>query len=372
MKNVELKRFAGFMKKEFLHIFRDPRTFVILFGMPIIQILLFGYAITNEIRDANIVICDQSKDEVTSAITTKILSSGYFKLNAYINDINDIENIFKQGKVKLIIIYESNFGSTLNKSGIANVRLIADATDANTGTTLVYYAGAIISNYIKDINKNYSLPLNITNEARLRYNPEIKGAYLFVPGLLTIIMMLVSAMMTSISLTREKELGSFELLLASPIKPGLVIVAKVAPYLVLSFVIVSVILTIGQLVFGVPMLGSYLFLAFECTLFVITALSLGILISTIAESQQVALMLSLVGLMLPTILLSGFIFPIQNMPLWLQWFSLIIPARWFIVIVRDIMLKGNGIEYLWKETLILVGFVIFFIALSIKKYKVRL
>jgi ABC-2 type transport system permease protein len=204
------------------------------------------------------------------------------------------------------------------------------------------------------------------------YNPELKSVFNFVPGVMTVILMLVSAMMTSISITREKELGTMEILLVSPLKPLQVIIGKVFPYIFLSIINAIVILTLGYFVFKMPINGSLLLLAFESILFIITALSLGILISTVSNSQQTAMMLSLMGLMLPVIILSGFIFPINSMPLPMQVISNIIPAKWFIIIVKAIMLKGVGIQYIWKETLVLMGMTVVFITVSIKKYKIRL
>jgi len=204
------------------------------------------------------------------------------------------------------------------------------------------------------------------------YNKELKGVYLFVPGLIAIILMLVSAMMTSISITKEKELGTMEILLATPMRPGIIIIAKVIPYLLLSFTNAMIVLMLGNFVFDVPIHGNFALLLFQMILFVMTVLSLGIFISTVTSSQQVALMASLMGLMLPTILLSGFIFPIENMPVPLQIVSNMVPAKWFIIIIKNIMLKGTGLSVIWKETLIIIGFMTFFISLSIKNFKPRL
>lgn len=217
-----------------------------------------------------------------------------------------------------------------------------------------------------------NMPLTIETEVKMLFNPSLKGVFMFVPGVITIILMLVSAMMTSITITKEKELGTMEILLVSPLKPAVIIIGKVIPYLVLAFINAATILALGRYVFGMPMVGNLFFLLLECMLFIITSLSLGIFISSATETQQTAMMISLGALMLPTIMLSGYIFPIASMPLPLQWVSNIVPARWFIVIVKDIMLKGSGIYYLWKETLVLVGMTIFFIALSVKKFKTRL
>ena len=367
-----MKRFLGFVYKEFLHIFRDKRTLIILFGMPIIQILLFGYAITNEVRNANIAILDLSKDDISNKIINKISSSGYFVIYDNSENYDEIETVFKTGKVKEVIVFEAGFAEKLNRNKRADIQIITDATDPNTGTTLYFYTSNIIKNFQMEINLVQKPLLNIIPEIQARYNPLLKGVYLFVPGLITIILMLVCAMMTSISLTKEKELGSMEVLLASPMKPFLVIISKVIPYLILSLIISTVILLIGHYNFDVPIKGNLILLYLEITLFIVTSLTLGILISTKSQTQQVALMASLAGLMLPTILLSGFIFPIENMPLPLQIISYINPSTYFMIIVRDIMIKGSGLEYLWQETAILVTITLVLIIASIKNFRIRL
>jgi len=365
-------RFLGFVKKEFYHIWRDKRTLLILIGMPIVQIMLFGFAITNEIRNAPIAILDTSKDELSRRLVAKILSSGYYQLVENLQSYAQIEQIFREGRVKQVIIIEKDFSRNLERNGVADIQLIADASDPNIGNTLLNYSNAIIRDFQTDLNPTLFQPLNIVPEVRMRYNENLKGVYLFIPGLITIILMLVSAMMTSISLTREKELGTMEVLLASPMQPVQVIIAKVIPYMLLSFINALIILALGFFVFGVPVRGSLGLLLLESLLFIVTSLSLGILISTRSNTQQVALLISLFALMLPTVILSGFIFPIENMPVLLQYLSNIIPAKWFIIIVKDIMLKGSSFSNIWQETLVLCGFTLFFIGASIKNYKVRL
>lgn len=367
-----MKRFLAFVKKEVYHITRDYRTMLILFGMPVAQILLFGFAITNEIRDANIAILDQSKDHITEKITNKLLSSGYFKLDSYLNSADEIEETFKKGKIKLVIIFDKKFSENITRYHSSDLQIIADATDPNTANTLINYAQSIVRDFVVALNKGKSSQIMILPEVRFRYNQNLKGVFLFVPGLITIILMLVTAMMTSISLTREKEMGTMEVLLASPMKPFQIIIAKVIPYIFLALLISMVILILAFYVFGVPIRGSLALLLFELLIFVLTTLSLGILISTVAKTQLVALMISVMGLLLPTIILSGFIFPIENMPKILQWISVIIPAKWFIIIVKDIMLKGSGIDMVWRETLVIMGFAMFFIFMSLKKFNIRL
>ncbi|MAU16149.1 MAG: multidrug ABC transporter permease [Muricauda sp.] len=367
-----MKRFIGFIKKEYYHIFRDKRSLFILFGMPIAQIMLFGFAITNEINNVDIAILDHSKDVDTKEIIHKISASKYFSIDQLIEKESDIETIFKKGKVKAVLNFEKDFGKNLIKDGEATIQIITDATDPNTANTISNYVNAILAQYQKELNKDVTIAYQITPRTRMVYNPELKSVYMFVPGVMTIILMLVSAMMTSISITREKELGTMEILLVSPLKPFQVIVGKVFPYIFLSIINAVVIVLLSIFIFKMPVQGSLFLLALESILFIISALALGILISTISATQQTAMMISLMGLMLPVILLSGFIFPISSMPLPLQLISNIIPAKWFIIIIKGIMLKGVGFQFIWKETLILVGMTVFFIGLSVKKYKIRL
>jgi len=367
-----MKQFTGFIIKEFYHIFRDTRTIIILFGIPVVQLLLFGYVITNEIKDVKIAIYDQSKDVVTSKIIQKILSSDYFILEKNINSIKEIDKSFKSGTIKEVIVFEPDFAKKLDKNGIANVQVIADASEPNTANIIVNYTSAIVNDYLRDYNSVNKTNFQIIPEVRMLYNPGLKGVFLFVPGIMAMLLMLISALMTSISITREKELGTMEVLLVSPLKPFQIIIGKVMPYILLSFINSVVIILMGIFIFGIPVHGNMILLLAECILYIITALSLGILISSITDSQQVAMMLSLVALMLPTILLSGFIFPIENMPLILQWLCQIMPPKWFITIIKNIMLKGSGFEFVWKETLVLVAMTSVFILISVKKFKRRL
>ena len=366
-----MKRFRGFVVKEFYHIFRDYRTLLILFGMPAVQLMLFGYVLTNEIKDARIAVYDPSKDVVTRQITDKILSSGYFLLERNLASESQIEPVFRQGKVNMAVVFQEDFASTLERTGKARIQLIADASDPNTASMLVSYASGIITNYLMSVNTK-QVPVQIIPEVRMMYNSGLKGVYMFVPGLMAMLLMLISALMTSLSITREKELGTMELLLVSPLRPAQIIIGKVFPYVFLAFIDACIILLLGNTVFGVPIHGSIALLLAESFLFICMALSLGILISSITDSQQVAMMISLVALMLPTILLSGFVFPVENMPAILQVLCHLMPPKYFITIIKSIMLQGNGILYVWRETLILMGFTAFFLAISIRKFKIRL
>ncbi|MCF8227949.1 MAG: ABC transporter permease [Bacteroidales bacterium] len=367
-----MKRFWSFVIKEFYHIFRDRKTLLILFGLPVTLILIFGYVIRSEIKDANIAIYDPSKDEITKDISNKLLASDYFNLVENVQNIQEIDDIFKKGVVREIIVFESDFARKLEQNGEASIQLIADASDANTANLVVNYTRAIIFDYMNELNRNNPNPLQILAEPRLVYNEEMKGAYMFVPGTMALILMLVSALMTSISIVREKEMGTMEVLLVSPLKPAQIILGKVTPYVTLSLINAVTIILLGYFVFGVPIHGSVFLLLAECMLFILLALSLGLLISTLTSSQRAAMFISLFSLMLPTILLSGFIFPVENMPEILQWLSVIVPPKYFIIIIKDIMLKGVGMSFVWKETLVLIGMTTIFILLSIRKFKIRL
>lgn len=367
-----MNRFFGFVKKEFLHIFRDIRTMLVLFGIPIIQIILFGYVITNEMKDIRIAVLDKSNDGATREIIHKITASEFFILDRVLQGEHAIDDVFREGNVKEVIVFESGFAENLQRNGVARVNLFADASDANTANLVVNYTTAILRDYISEKNQNLPSGRMIVPEVRMFYNPELKGVYMFVPGIMALILILISAMMTSISIAREKELGTMEVLLVSPLRPAQIILGKVTPYIALSFTITIVILLLGNLVFRVPVNGSIVLLLGVNILYIILALSIGIFISTLAKTQQMAMFMSMLSLMLPTLLLSGFIFPIENMPVVLQWLSTLMPPRWFIVIIKNVMLKGTGLLYNWKEILILMGMIVFFLVLSTYKFKTRL
>ncbi len=371
LKYKQMKQFRGFVIKEFFHIFRDVRTLLILFGIPVAQILIFGYVVSNDIKDVKIAILDHSKDPVTKEITNKILSSGYFILEESLTSHEQIEESFKRGDVKEVIIFEKGFDKKLERENRAALQIIADASDANTANLIVNYTSAIINRYLQDLTKQ-EMPMKIETEPRMFFNERLEGAYMYVPGTMALILMLISAMMTSIAITREKEMGTMEVLLVSPLKPLQIIIGKVIPYVGLSFINAVVIILMSYFVFQVPVQGSTILLLAESLLFIIMALSLGIMISTASSNQQVAMMISMFALMLPTMLLSGFIFPVENMPVILQYFSDLIPAKYFIIIIKNIMVKGTGLSYVWKETLIITVMTVLFIFISVKRFKTRL
>jgi ABC-2 type transport system permease protein len=367
-----MKQLLTFIKKEFHHIFRDKRSMLVLLGLPIVQLLIFGFAITTEVRNANVAILDNAKDEATQNIIGRIEASKCFNIDRTLTTNSQIEKAFKTGKIKLAVVFQSNFQNELAHANKAQVQIISDGTDPNQATTLTNYISTIVTDYQSELNQQNKLPYSINTEIRMLYNPELKGAYSSVPGVMGMILLLISAMMTSIAIVKEKELGTMEVLLVSPMKPWLVVVSKVIPYFIVSLINVATILLLSVFVLGMPIKGSLFLLVSETILYIICALSLGLLISTITESQQAAMLVSLLGLMLPVVMLSGYAFPVANMPLILQILSNFVPAKWYIIITKGVMIKGVGIWSIWQETIIITAMTFFFILLSIKRFKIRL
>ncbi|MCW3083126.1 MAG: ABC-type multidrug transport system, permease component [Bacteroidetes bacterium] len=367
-----MKQFLAFVKKEFYHVFRDRKTLLMLFGLPVVQIVLFGFALTNEIKNTKIVVADYAKDAASQQIITKIEASTYFEVEKSILDHQQLEAAFKEGKVKLAVVFPANFNNDLQHLNKAQIQIIADASDPNTANTLTNFVTAIVLDYQKTLMANNAVPYQVAPEVRMLYNPELKGAHNFVPGVMALVLMLVCVMMTSVSIVKEKEKGTMEVLLVSPFKPILVILSKAVPYLIISLINVTIILLLSVYLLDLPINGSVFLLFAESTLLIITALSLGLLISTSTDSQQTAMLLSMMGMLLPTMLFAGFMFPIENMPLPLRIISNIVPAKWYYIIVKSIMIKGLGFSAIWKETLILFGMTVFLLVVSLRKFKTRL
>jgi ABC-2 type transport system permease protein len=367
-----MKQFVSFIRKEFYHIFRDRKTMLILLVMPIVQIVIFGFALTNEVKNSKFSVLDNAHDAASAELIQQLDASRYFELQSNLHSYDDIANAFKKGYIKLAIVIPEHFSDDLQHQNKAQVQLVADASDPNVANTLVNYASAVIIDYQGRITQDKKLPYTINTEIRMLYNPELKGAYNFVPGVMAMVLLLVCTMMTAITIVKEKEMGTMEIMLVSPLQPLLIIIAKAVPYLLLSIVNIISILLLSVFVLDVPINGSIVLLMLESILFTIVSLSLGLLISTGASSQQTAMFISLVGMFLPTVMFSGFMFPVENMPKVLQVISNIVPAKWYYIIVRSVMIKGVGIEAIWKETLVLFGMMLFFLGMAFKQFKIRL
>ncbi len=367
-----MKQFISFVKKEFHHIFRDRRTMFILLGMPVVQIIIFGFALTNEVKNSRIAVLDNSKDAATSSLIAELDASRYFDLEKNLVSYTQVEEEFRKGRIKLVVVFPQKFGEDLLHFNRAQVQLIADASDPNTANQLTNYATSVIMDYQQRVTDDRQLPYRIHTEMRMLYNPQLKGAFNFVPGVMAMVLLLVCTLMTAITIVREKETGTMEILLVSPVRPVMVVLAKAIPYLLLSTINIISILLLSVFVLEVPINGSLGLLMGISILFILVSLALGLLISAATATQQTAMFISLVALFLPTVMLSGFMFPVENMPLPLRIISNIVPAKWYYSMVKDVMIKGLGVAAIWKELAILTGMLLFFLMVAIKKFKIRL
>lgn len=367
-----MKLFFSFIRKEFWHVLRDTRSLIILLGMPVMMMLLFGFALSNEVKNSNIGVLDQSHDESTHFLTDRFEQSRYFSVTKKLQKESEISEAFRKNELRMVVIFPPNFRENLLHTNQAQIRLIGDATDPNTSNIMINYASAIIRDYQNEVLGEKKLPYRIEVESSMLYNPKLSSSFNFVPGVMTLILMLLGAMMTSVSIVKEKERGTMEILLVSPMRPLMVVLTKAIPYLLLCFIDVLLILGLAYTVLDMPLRGNIFLLLGESILFIFTTLSLGLLISNVVDKQQTAMFISLVGLMMPALIFSGFMFPLENMPLPMQVISNIVPTKWYYSIVSSIMVKGLGIKFIWKQTLILVAMTIFFLVVALKKFKIRL
>ncbi|MBN2412056.1 ABC transporter permease [candidate division KSB1 bacterium] len=363
-------RIIPIVRKEIIHILRDPRSLIIIFIMPTLMIILFGYAITFDIRDIKIAVLDQDRSQASRQLLEKFTNTDYFKIAGELTGRDRIEPMMMSRKIVAAIIIPPGFGRDLVSLPVSPVQVLIDGSNANTATIVINYLSAAINNYNLDINRNIHIPLQI--QPRIWYNPDLDSTNFIVPGLLAVLMMMICAMLTSITISREKETGTMEQILVSPIKSHEIVIGKVIPYILVAFLVASAVLIFAKIVFNVPIRGSLVLLALLSLVFIYASLSLGVLISSKARTQQVALMISLVGTLLPSILLSGFIFPIFAMPSALQILSYIVPAKYYLVIVRGILLKGIGFQYLYAPVIFLFIFGTLLLAVSMKNFKTNL
>lgn len=383
-----MKQFISFVRKEFYHIFRDRRTMLILLGMPIVQIILFGFAISTEVQNVRVVVLDPANDVMTRRIIDRLEASEYFSVHRLLRSPQELEAVFREGDADLAVVFSPCFADCLYEG--AQIQLIADATDPNMATTRTnYVSGIIAAAQLEVMGSSSSASSSSSSEApssvgesrvaapivpelKLLYNPQMRSAYNFVPGVMGLILMLICAMMTSISIVREKEMGTMEVLLVSPVPPLFIILAKAVPYFVLSFINLVTILLLSVYVLHVPVAGSLFWLIAVSLLFIFVSLALGLLISIITRTQVAAMLASGLVLMMPTMLLSGMIFPIESMPLLLQLISDVLPARWYIQAVRKLMIEGVPVALVLKEIAILSLMAVVLLTVSFKKFKNRL
>lgn len=363
--------FIAFVGKEIRHILRDRRTMLILFGMPLIMMLLFGFAISTDVKDVRLVAVTTPADHLTQRMLTRLDASEYFILTHTVQTTAEAEQLIRNGQADIAIVFSPRFADRLSK-GQGQVQLILDGADPNQASMQGAYATQILQAGMAEATSAAHVPQSTEIITRLLYNPQMKSAYNFVPGIMGLLLLLICAMMTSVSIVREKERGTMEVLLVSPIRPLLILIAKAVPYFLLSIIILLFILGISNFVLKVPVAGNLLAILTLCLLYIFLALCLGLLISVVAKTQLQALLISGMLMLMPNLLLSGMIYPIESMPLPLQWFSAIIPARWFIAAIRKLMVMGVGLQMVGRELLILTAMSLLILGIALKKFKTRL
>jgi ABC-2 type transport system permease protein len=365
-----MKQFIAFVIKETKHILRDKRTMLILFGMPVVMMLLFGFAITTDVKNVRTVVVTSEMSPRTQQAVERLAQSEYFIITQTVNTPQEAERLIRSQQADMSLTPSPS----PKGEGSSNLQwqIMVDGSDPNMAQQWTTYAQSILSQPVD--GKHYSLPSPFGEGlgVRLLYNPQMRSAYNFVPAIMGMLLMLICAMMTSISIVREKEKGTMEVLLVSPVRPLMVIIAKAVPYLVLAFGILITILLMARFVLGVPLAGSLFWILAVSTLYILLALSLGLLISNVAQTQLVALLLSAMVLLMPVVMLSGMLFPVESMPQVLQWLAAVVPPRYYIEAMRKLMIMGVGIGEVAHEVAVLAGMTVVLLAIALKKFNVRL
>ena len=386
-----MKEFNAFLRKEFLHIFRDRRTLLVLIGLPTMLIVLFGFAISTEIRNVNVGVYVQDGDVAVSRLTDKIDRSRYFTYVASYASEEDVDRAMRRGEIDVALMFGEGFSSGLFSTDGSEVAVIADATNPNNASMEVMYLSSIISGYFKD-DLAMAMPVpssglsdgqqpsspsavsagNLVPNMRMLYNPQLRSSYNFVPGIMGLILMLICSLMTSVSIVREKETGSMEVLLVSPVKPINIVLAKMIPYLVISSAVLIIILILTIFVLKVPVAGSFFWMILVSLIYIILSLGLGLFVSTVVKTQIIATLICGMIFLVPVMMFSGMLYPIESMPVPLQWFAQIIPAKWYIEAMRKIMIEGVPVRYVATEILILTGMAAVVFAAAVIKFRDRL
>lgn len=369
-----MKQFLAFVQKEFFYILRDPRTMLILLVMPIVMMMLFGFAITTEVKNTHLAIYDPSHDAVTQQIVERFKGNAYFVVDREVKDLNEVEDLFKSGEINLCIAFSENFAEDMLHTREASIQILADGSEPNQASMRVNYATQILSQYRRELLQQSGVhpQFQIQPQMKMLFNPQQKSEFNFVPGVIGMMLLLICAMMSSIAIVRERETGTMEVLLASPLPPSYIVIAKAIPYFCISAVDLATTLCVARFLLHIPIAGSLMTIIALALIYIFMALSLGLLISSIAQTQLAAMLLSSMVLMLPTILLSGMMFPVEAMPWWLKDLSAIIPARWFISAIRKLMIQGVSLRFVLKEFVILSAMAALFLTIAIKKFKIRL
>jgi len=368
--HAHVKRIIAISKKEFLHIIHDSRSLIIIFILPVLQLIMFGYALNMEIQNIDLAVIDNSNTTISNQLVQSFRGSPYFSPFNYDGPMEKIDELFLNRQAQAILVIDQNFQQDYIRDHTSPVQILIDAADPNAAMMIQQYSNGIIMAFNEA--QNGKLPLLFEVKPRIWYNPDLKSDYFFIPGLVALILVMISALLTSITITREKEMGTMEQILVSPIRPIEIVMGKVLPYIALAFFDGLLILILGITMFDVPFIGSYLLLFALSIVYIITSLSLGLMISTVVSTQQVAMMAALAATLLPTLMISGFIFPLKSMPDILQYISYIVPAKYYLIIIRGIMLKGNTLIQLTLPTLFLVLLSVFLLGNAIRKFSLNL
>ena len=370
-----MNAFSAFVRKETQHIMRDKRTLLVAIVIPVVQLLLFGFAISTDVTEIDFAVVAPEMSQPVRKQIARLESNSLFDFKGYVDE-SEVEGLLKRNEVMAVVIFDRNYNLGEEADGI---RVVVDASNTNTAQASANYLMQALTNGGGErgafgggerglsAGGGAAMP-NVT----VLYNPLLLSSYNFVPGIMGMIFLLICAMLTSVSIVREKETGTMEVLLVSPVSPGMIVIAKMVPYLVLSCIDLAIILLLSRFALDVPLSGSMVALLTVAMIYLMLALALGLLISTLVDSQMVALLISGMVLIVPVIMLSGMLFPIENMPDVLQWLSAIVPARWFISAMRKLMIQGLGFGAVLTETAVLIGMTAVFLMISMKRFKNRL
>lgn len=367
-----MNRFMAFVRKEFLHIFRDWRSMLVLLAYPVILVLLFGFAVTTEVKNVRVGILDMSEDGITRKIVDRIAANPYMTVVSQTKDIRTIYDNFDRGKTDVALVLGNNFANDLLHSGSASAQILVDGTEPNQAVIRQQYVSGILSAVARDEYGNHADTRPTINVVtRMLYNPQQKSEYNFVPGVIGMVLLIVCAMMSSMSIVREKETGTMEVLLASPLQPWCIVTAKLVPYFVISSFNLAAILLLSFYVLDVPMAGSPACFLGVTLVYILVALTFGLLVSTLVRTQLAAMLLSLL-LVVPAVYLSGMAFPIESMPKVLQILSAIVPARWYVDAARKLMIQGTDAVNVAGDVIAMAIMECVLIVMSLKMFKVRI
>jgi len=374
-----MRTIIDFLMKEFLQLKRDPRMLPIIFVAPILQLIIIGYAVTFDVKNISLVICDLDSSQMSREFYQSFESSGYFNIEYFIENIEEVDYYLDKSLANIVIVIPKNFSHNISRGALTKIQVLLDGADANSANISMSYTSSIVVNYNQKIliefkdKSGYELNFaRVIPETRVWFNPELISAKYFVPGVIGLLLTLMTVLLTAMAIVKEKEIGTLEQLIVTPIKSWELIVGKLVPFIIIGFIDVIIVVTAGILLFNVPLKGNFFLLLLSCIPFLFSTLGLGMFVSTISRTQQQAMMMSVFIVMLPFIYLSGFTFPIENMPEIIQFTTHFIPLKYFLIILRSLFLKGVGISEIWDEMLImsLIGIAIF--GLSLLRFHKRL